>query len=328
MSKVSIIIPVFNSEKHLDKCIESVINQTIVDWELILIDDGSTDKSEEIMKKHAEKDRRIHYYWKENGGVSSARNMGLDLAKGEFILFVDSDDWLNECYIESFLSRFEEKNSFIIQGYIEVRPTGFDEIRYKERIVPKDRVRNEFDFLVKENIIYSVWGKLYIRKLIDNIRFNTEFALGEDFLFNLSYLEVCDTIHIIPEANYYYNLMNESAATKRLRMTDFSQVIFLNEKAKKFKNLPAEFNHYDEIDRRLCVNIINLLQLLYESDLTNKRSIAISWINDAAFVHVCQPRYMKGILMKMLALFGKLRWERGYYLFFTAKKMLKKLIKR
>ena len=91
---ISIIIPVYNSEVTLRRCLDSVISQSISDWELILIDDGSTDKSGEICEEYASKDKRIKVFYKKNGGVSSARNVGLDNAKGEWIAFVDADDFV------------------------------------------------------------------------------------------------------------------------------------------------------------------------------------------------------------------------------------------
>src|SRR5690606_27273688 len=98
MPKVSVIIPVYNAEKYLRECIDSVLAQTFDDFELLLINDGSTDGSGKICDEYAQKDARVKVFHKENGGVSSARNLGLDNAKGEWITFIDSDDWIGENY--------------------------------------------------------------------------------------------------------------------------------------------------------------------------------------------------------------------------------------
>ena len=111
---VSCIIPVYNTEKYLPRCIESVLAQTFVDWELLLIDDGSTDASGSICDEYAAKDERIRVFHKENGGISSARNVGLNYAQGEWIFFVDSDDSLPKTSLESLLSRSSDAN--IIAG--------------------------------------------------------------------------------------------------------------------------------------------------------------------------------------------------------------------
>lgn len=111
---VSCIIPVYNTEKYLPRCIESVLAQTFVDWEMLLIDDGSTDASGSICDEYAAKDERIRVFHKENGGISSARNLGLNYAQGEWIFFVDSDDSLPKTSLESLLSRSSDAN--IIAG--------------------------------------------------------------------------------------------------------------------------------------------------------------------------------------------------------------------
>ena len=111
---VSCIIPVYNTEKYLPRCIESVLAQTFVDWEMLLIDDGSTDASGSICDEYAAKDERIRVFHKENGGISSARNVGLNYAQGEWIFFVDSDDSLPKTSLESLLSRSSDAN--IIAG--------------------------------------------------------------------------------------------------------------------------------------------------------------------------------------------------------------------
>ena len=102
MPKVSVIVPVYKAEKYLHRCVDSILSQTFTDWELLLIDDGSPDRSGEICDEYAKKDTRIRVFHKENGGVSSARNMGLDIAKGKWIVFVDSDDWCEPDYLVDF----------------------------------------------------------------------------------------------------------------------------------------------------------------------------------------------------------------------------------
>lgn len=116
---VSCIIPVYNTEKYLPRCIESVLAQTFVDWEMLLIDDGSTDASGSICDEYAAKDERIRVFHKENGGISSARNVGLNYAQGEWIFFVDSDDSLPKTSLESLLSRSSDAN-IIVGGFFFV----------------------------------------------------------------------------------------------------------------------------------------------------------------------------------------------------------------
>ena len=118
---VSIIIPVYNTEKYLSKCLESVINQTYKNLEIILINDGSTDKSKEICESFAKKDKRIQILNKENSGVSSARNHGMRLAKGQYIAFIDGDDYAEENYIEELLKNLKQTESdCVLCGYNRV----------------------------------------------------------------------------------------------------------------------------------------------------------------------------------------------------------------
>lgn len=116
---VSCIIPVYNTQKYLPRCIESVLAQTFVDWEMLLIDDGSTDASGSICDEYAAKDERIRVFHKENGGISSARNLGLNYAQGEWIFFVDSDDSLPKTSLESLLARSSDAN-IIAGGFFAV----------------------------------------------------------------------------------------------------------------------------------------------------------------------------------------------------------------
>ena len=122
-SFVDVIVPVYNTEKYLPKCIESILAQTYKNIELILVDDGSLDDSGRICDEYAAQDSRIQVIHKENGGVSKARNSGIDKAKGEWLLFVDSDDWVEEKYVETFLKQ-AKKDVFLMQGLVQVGTEG------------------------------------------------------------------------------------------------------------------------------------------------------------------------------------------------------------
>ena len=111
--KISVIVPVYNAEKYLHRCIDSILNQTFPDFELLLIDDGSKDQSGEICDEYAKKDSRVKVFHKENGGVSSARNVGIDNAVGEYICFCDSDDWVEKTWLLSFFERMCDNDMLI-----------------------------------------------------------------------------------------------------------------------------------------------------------------------------------------------------------------------
>ena len=122
---ISVIIPVYNSEKYLHKCIDSVLSQSYTNFEVILVNDGSTDKSGAICDEYAEKDEKVRVFHKENGGVSSARNLGIEKAIGKYVCFIDSDDWVYDKLLESFFSLDKNlKKSLVQQGFANERKNG------------------------------------------------------------------------------------------------------------------------------------------------------------------------------------------------------------
>lgn len=118
--KISVIVPVYNAEQYLHRCIDSILAQTFTDFELLLIDDGSKDNSGDICDGYAMKDERVRVFHKKKGGVSSARNLGLDNAKGEWVSFVDADDYLDNCYYSNFLS-FHDISGIVFTGFIKIK---------------------------------------------------------------------------------------------------------------------------------------------------------------------------------------------------------------
>ena len=171
--KISIIVPVFNTEKYLPNCLDSIINQTYSNIEVILVNDGSSDSSGIICDEYALKDSRIIVVHNENGGVSSARNIGLDIATGDYIMFVDSDDYLEPqfCEIPLFIA-FEKNVDIVSFGYYRIYNNGRRiEKKTKE---PREISSSEgiFQLITKEDVIYNlIWNKLYKRQLFSDVRF-------------------------------------------------------------------------------------------------------------------------------------------------------------
>ncbi len=187
---VSIIVPVYNTEKFLYRCIDSILAQTYTDFELLLIDDGSKDSSGAICDEYAEKDTRVRVFHKENGGVSSARNLGLDNARGEWITFVDSDDYIEENFLKSFDGNLDADlvvgNSVVLNEH----PNDPNERKEINSSILSGKYENIKYFLntnFQELICRTPWGKLYRANIIADLRFNENMRLGEDTLFNLCY---------------------------------------------------------------------------------------------------------------------------------------------
>ena len=211
---ISVIVPIFNMAPHLGRCLKSICEQTYRWIEIILVDDGSTDDSLRLMNEYASLDDRIRVYHKENGGVSSARNLGLNVMRGEYCAFVDPDDYVAREYIEWLYEAVAKTGSrlAICNGYSIMNSDKPD--------VPNLPMHPTIESLVLSD--YSLWGKashavcwgcLYRKDAIRNLRFDETLSVGEDTLFFIEALCRCDTIAFINERPYYY-LQYETSATK------------------------------------------------------------------------------------------------------------------
>lgn len=191
MKKISIIVPVYNSEKYLGKCIDSILNQTYKDFELLLFNDGSKDNSLYIMKEYSLKDNRIKVIDQKNMGVAKTRNKGIELATGEYIAFIDNDDTIQEDYLERFLSNCDNYD-MVIGGYRRVDSEGKTINMYQ----PKDTFWAKYTFI-------TPWARIFRRAfLIDNnIKFLSS-PIGEDVYFNLSIYSKTDSIKTINYVGY------------------------------------------------------------------------------------------------------------------------------
>ncbi len=254
---ISVIIPIFNAEETLSRCLQSVINQTMQELEILLVDDGSEDNSLSTCRRYAERDGRIRVIEKENGGVSSARNEGLGHATAPFVQFVDSDDSLVETMCQSMYDRMiSEECDFVISGYYE-----WDGVRQRIKAVPfmySDVGRpDDFINLFKEYQLNQLWNKLYKRELIDCL-FEEEINAGEDLLFNMQYINNVKKTQIIAEPLYIYTLTNKNRVSgKSFWMLDrvykeiYKYIVRFEEKDKV----------YELVDRRYFEEYTYLLKL-------------------------------------------------------------------
>lgn len=164
---LSVIIPVYKVEKYLARCVDSVLGQTFSDFELILVDDGSPDKSPEICDNYAKKDSRVKVIHKENGGISSARNAGLEVCKGDYIFFIDSDDWLSDNdVLLDFIKKAKAENSDFVYAFMN-NATDTTEIEIK----CNERFSDESLFFLSNPYLFSAWNKVYKRTLLQFINF-------------------------------------------------------------------------------------------------------------------------------------------------------------
>lgn len=208
---VTIIIAIYNAEKYLDKTINSVLNQTYKNFELILIDDGSKDNSLEICEKYKNKDNRIRLIKQENLGVSASRNKGLEIANGEFICFMDADDYIEQNMLEEYIGIYKKYNyDLIVSGYFSEIDLD-NNISYDKIYLPNkrystiDQIKEDFVLMWDKHLLYNIWNKFYKKSLIDeyNIRFIKQ-NWGEDIEFNREYLLKINTLYNSEKCFYHY----------------------------------------------------------------------------------------------------------------------------
>lgn len=267
MPTISVIVPVYNTEKYLSKCIDSILAQTYTDFELLLIDDGSPDRSGAICDEYAKRDTRIRVFHKPNGGVSSARNMGLDNARGEWITFVDSDDTI----VPNFLNVFFSNNKYYdlyIQGYC---------------IVEKGRLAKEFKLsesnaTIQDILAYAETNSLFntpVCKLFsanvirtNDIKFDVRTSYGEDHLFVLDYVTHCHSIYCSSAVGYIYNHHNNSLTTRIVPLEEILYYIdSLNTKIETYSplfNLDIIQKHFKEI---CSLNLLRAIQSFFSNPL-------------------------------------------------------------
>lgn len=244
MSKLlSVIIPVYNVEKYLPKCLDSIINQTYKNLEIILINDGSTDNSGKICDDYAKNDKRIKVIHQINRGVSAARNVGLDFCSGDYITFVDSDDWCDKNYFYDVMNYFEIYNIDVIITNFERFTVNKNRCNNKNKL-KKEIILNSYDAI--ENMINRIdfgWGicaTFYKKKSIEDIRFTNEVFYGENFEFKYKiFRNESIKILYLPIVGYHYVIRKDSAVNsynlnKKINSLIFQERLIAKEKNKRY----------------------------------------------------------------------------------------------
>lgn len=229
---VSIIIPVYNTQiKYLNECISSVLEQTYSEIEIIIVDDGSNKEIATHLEKYTEIDTRVKVIHVQNGGVSRARNIGIENSKGEYVCFVDSDDVLDKNYIKIAMKEFESDVDLVIGKIAWISESDFIKTNFSENQNWKNVIQQTETATVEDNIIKflswsknedeffsgyrpEVWGKIYKKNIVKNIKFDEEIQIGEDVLFFIKYYIQCKRIVIINHIAYSYRVYTDSAMHK------------------------------------------------------------------------------------------------------------------
>ena len=250
----SIIIPVYNVEKYLPQCVDSVLSQTYNDFELILVDDGSNDASPSICDSFVSKDTRVQVLHQKNSGVSVARNNGIDVARGEYITFIDSDDWVEPDYLEQF--HIEKRDAeLIVQGleyYDERNSRFFEQVRVGNTLLEERDFKKEVEI---NNLLHSGYpvAKAYKKELLNTgIRFDPSIFYHEDHIFVLQMLYNSKTIRLVDSIAYkyrYYHSNNTLSSKKHswinLNRSSESMLSCLNRMKDRF--LQADSEYYKKV---------------------------------------------------------------------------------
>lgn len=255
MYTVSVIVPVYNAEKYIETCISSVLNQTFTDFELILIDDGSEDESGHICDEYATKDTRIRVFHKENGGPSAARNSGLNVAQGEWILFLDSDDWIVPESLQLLMSEVVPETA-IIQYLYEDGQKGIPQNQITE-FRPKDAFARMMEGT--DGLGY-IWNKLYRRRVIKEIRFDERFRMSEDILFNAEIFHTMNQNQRIQLFNrvLYVHTKNPCSLVNNARyISRFSDMIKVMEQIRERFMTERDV----ELNKQLAISLVEIATL-------------------------------------------------------------------
>lgn len=255
----SIIVPVYNSELYLEKCLDSLLLQSYQDFEVILVDDGSIDKSGAICDEYASKDVRIFVFHEKNGGVSSARNKGLSVARGKYISFVDSDDWVTPDYLSVFAearSRFDYDLVYMEMLPVEERGESTDFCLKNVAAETKNELIDVLSFLLLDFKGFGfTWNKSFKRDIIKqhHLLFDLNYSMGEDRLFTLDYCCCIQSVKLFPRQTYYYR-MNESSLSHQKIDFDFCFRMALD-KCRKVKSLGviSDINMFEPLRKQYMV---------------------------------------------------------------------------
>lgn len=281
---LTIIIPVYNMEKYVERCIHSILTQSFTDFELIVIDDGSKDKSCEIISEIAKEDRRIKLHAYPNGGVSVARNRGMELAKGVYLMFIDADDYISDQYLEHIMSKVNEyKADIYIWGITKDLLNGLGKpiAPSLSGLYTKKNFLTEFvkdQYSTRKGLFGYISNKLLKTELLfsGNIRFDESMKLMEDYDFFLRYYEHCQSFYCFNEIGYHY-VAYSSNSGKTKRSVNYLQLIDTHEKC---INLLKENQAYTEQNETLLRKAIGDLSL---SAFLESRNVTLTAIRELLF---------------------------------------------
>ena len=299
MPKISVILPVYNVEQYIAKSIHSVLNQSYIDFELIVVIDGSKDNSEVIAREFEKTDLRVKVYTKPNGGLSDARNYGLNVATGEFIYFLDSDDWIEPNLLEDNIKMLEDKNlDFIVFGFYQDNVDSNEQLIENIPHIPENNewINSEPIYFTPYmlNILGYAWNKIYRKGYLDKhqIKFTIGVSLVEDILFNAKVYQYADRIVFNPKPYVHYIQRPVVTLTKQFHEQSFEWVKLKHKALQDFLDAWS-FDNTQEIlasnligGLRYCV--LNLFRYKNQFNFNQKIKYIENMLNDEDLISYTQ----------------------------------------
>lgn len=272
---ISVIVPVYNSEKYLKRCIDSILNQTYKAIELILVDDGSPDNCGKICDEYAKKDKRVRVIHKTNAGVSAARNSGLEIASGNYATFVDSDDYIEPEMYGNMMEKVHQYNCDVVMCDCIKDFTDHSEIYthdIRAGFYDKEQLVNEYypHLLMMENVEYpatiSNWLILFNRNKLGNLRYVVGVRYSEDLLFGAQLVYNTDSFYYMKEQAYYHYYINPTSATHKFTVDKWNDYKTLHFEINKYFSECESFDFSHQIDLCLLFFVYNSVSNIFSAD--------------------------------------------------------------
>ena len=278
MPQVSVIVPVYNAEKYLSECVDSILAQTLRDIEVILVDDGSTDSSPSICDAYAEKDSRIQVIHKANGRAASARNAGLKLAQGEYIAFVDSDDWIAPDMYEKMLAAGADVCLCDYVRFQGEKEFPFTQPNIRDGFYDKEQIRKEvYPHLVMDGIEYPItisnWALLIRRKVIEEnqLSYREDIHVSEDAPFGSEVLYCADTFFYLKGECLYHYRITQGSASSTYKPWWWDSFLKINEELEKFFGGRRDYDFTQQIKSNMFyLARAEIFYILNSHDLSRK----------------------------------------------------------
>ena len=318
---ISVIVPVYKAEKYLHRCVDSILAQSYTNFELLLIDDGSPDNCGAICDEYAAKDSRVRVFHKENGGVSSARNLGLDNARGEWVTFVDSDDWISD----EFLTKLKECDDadLVIGGCVST--IGWNELLFDKKYDSSSTFPNFLNKYLTSLYLRTPWSKLFKITIITNnhIRFDEKIRYGEDTIFVYQYLCCCESV--VTKSYSGYNYLEETGgwilSSRKYKLTLLEIDACLAKVLALLEKLNSRYNSKFDKDSHIAtfLSMYSIFNLNNSHEVMRYKSVCLKYmphLNDVSFYSCCHlyNPVFRGI-MELKYYYGKKLYDKGRALY-------------